>query len=109
MDVVVPRRFDVHLVGFDPAIGSEIKKTRPAVIVSPDEANRHLRTVVVVALTSAVRGYPTRIRLRFQGRDGEAALDQLRAVDKSRLGKRLGSVSSDVQQRLLAGLLEFFK
>lgn len=106
--MVGPRRFDVYLVALDPAAGSEIKKTRPGVIVSPDEVNGALNTVIVAPMTSVRHGYPTRVRLRFQGREGEAALDQLRAVDKRRLVKRLGAVSADTQRRLVATLLEFF-
>ena len=108
MDVVTPRRFEVYLVSFDPTLGAEIRKTRPAVIVSPDEANRHLRTVIVVPLTSASRGYPSRVAMRFQGRDGEAAIDQMRSIDRQRLVRRLGSIGSDAQRRLVEKLLEFF-
>jgi len=106
--VVTPRRFEVYLANFDPTLGAEIRKTRPAVIVSPDEANQHLRTVIVVPLTSASHAYPSRVPLRFQGRDGEAAIDQMRAIDKQRLVRRLGSISADAQRRLVERLLEFF-
>jgi mRNA interferase MazF len=108
VDLVTAKRFEVHLVAFDPTRGSEIRKTRPAVIVSPDEANDMLRTVVVAPMTSTMKDYPFRVRLRFQGRDGQAALDQIRAVDKSRLVRRLGSVSPGVADRIVATLLEFF-
>ena len=106
--MVTPRRFEVYLVSFDPTLGAEIRKTRPAVIVSPDEANQHLRTVIVVPLTSAARAYPSRVPLRFQGRDGEAAIDQMRAIDRQRLVRRLGSISADAQRHLVERLLEFF-
>ena len=106
--MVTPRRFEVYLANFDPTLGAEIRKTRPAVIVSPDEANQHLRTVIVVPLTSASHAYPSRVPLRFQGRDGEAAIDQMRAIDKQRLVRRLGSISADAQRRLVERLLEFF-
>ena len=106
--MVALRRFDVHLSAPDPTLGSEIRKTRPCVIVSPDEANESLNTVVIAPLTSTLRGYPTRVRLRFQGKNGEVAVDQVRAVDKRRLIKRLGTISEDAKTRLTATLLEFF-
>jgi mRNA interferase MazF len=106
--MVGPRRFEVHLVALDPTIGSEIKKTRPCVVVSPDEANDVLNTIVVAPLTSTLRNYPTRVRVRFQGKNGEIAVDQLRALDKRRLIRRLGKISPETQSRLTALLLEFF-
>lgn len=107
MDVVV-RRYEVHLVSLDPTVGSEMKKTRPCVVVSPDEANEALHTVVVAPLTTTLRNYPTRVRTRFQGKTGEIAIDQLRALDRRRLARRLGTISPDTQRRLTATLLEFF-
>jgi mRNA interferase MazF len=106
--MVNPRRFEVYLVALDPAVGSEIQKTRPCVVVSPDEANEALNTIVGAPLTSIIRSYPTRVRVRFQGRNGEVALDQLRALDKRRLVRRLGVISAETQRRLIAALLEFF-
>jgi mRNA interferase MazF len=108
MDMVTPRRFEVHLAALDPTIGSEIKKTRPCVVVSPDEANEALATVVVAPLTSTLRSYPTRVRVQFRGRNGEIAVDQLRALDQRRLVRKLGTISRDTQDRLTAKLLEFF-
>jgi mRNA interferase MazF len=108
MDMVKPRRFEVYLVALDPAVGSEIRKTRPCVVVSPDEANDALNTVVGAPMTSTIRNYPTRVRIRFQGRNGEIAIDQLRALDKRRLIKKVGVISADAQQRLAAALAEFF-
>jgi mRNA interferase MazF len=108
VDVVAPRRFEVYLVAFDPTVGAEIRKTRPVVIVSPDPANRHLRTVIVVPLTTASHGFPSRVPLRFQGRDGEAAIDQMRSLDKQRLVRRLGSIGPEAQRRLIERLLEYF-
>lgn len=105
MDMVTPRRFEVHLAA---TIGSEIKKTRPCVVVSPDEANEALATVVVAPLTSTLRSYPTRVRVQFRGRNGEIAVDQLRALDQRRLVRKLGTISRDTQDRLTAKLLEFF-
>lgn len=86
------RRFGVYLVALDPTVGSEIRKTRPCVIVSPDDMNRHVRTVIVAPMTTVSRGYPTRVRTRFRGKDGEIALDQIRAIDKARLVRRVGSL-----------------
>jgi mRNA interferase MazF len=95
-------------VALDPTIGVEIRKTRPCVIVSPDEMNRHVRTVIAAPLTSTLRTYPMRVRMRFQGRDGDVALDQLRAVDRSRLLKRVGAVSADTSHNIVDTLIEMF-
>ena len=103
-----PKRFEVYLASLDPTVGAEIRKTRPCVVISPDEANRHLQTVLVAPLTTTRRNYPSRVALRFQGRDGEAALDQMRAVDAGRLAKRLGAISSEAARRITATLLEYF-
>jgi mRNA interferase MazF len=86
------RRFDVVLVALDPTQGSEIGKTRPCVVVSPDEMNRHVRTVIVAPMTTARRDYPTRVDIVFQRKRGQVALDQIRTVDRSRLVRRLGRV-----------------
>jgi mRNA interferase MazF len=86
------RRGRVFLVRLDPTLGSEIKKTRPCVVVSPDELNEHLRTVIVAPMTTGGRAYPWRPRCRFQGRAGLVALDQLRTVDVERIVKSLGSL-----------------
>jgi len=102
------KRFDVHLVVLDPTLGSEIKKTRPCVIVSPDEMNRHIATVIVAPMTTRGRDYPTRVACKFQGKRGQIVLDQLRTVDKARLVKRLGRVSPAVSSALLATLAEMF-
>jgi mRNA interferase MazF len=102
------KRFEVYLVALDPTLGSEIQKTRPCVIVSPDESNRHLATVIVAPMTTKGRGYPTRIPCRFQGKRGQVVLDQLRTVDKTRLVKRLGTIGHGVQGHVLATLAEMF-
>jgi mRNA interferase MazF len=102
------KRFDVHLVALDPTLGSEIKKTRPCLIVSPDEMNRHIATVIVAPMTTRGRDYPTRVACRFQGKQGQIVLDQLRTVDKARLVKRLGRISPAVQREVLATLAEMF-
>ena len=102
------KRFDVYLVALDPTLGAEIKKTRPCVIVSPDEMNRQISTVIVAPMTSKGRAYPSRIVCRFQGKHGQVVLDQLRAVDKARLVKRLGRLGSTVCRELLVTLAEIF-
>lgn len=101
------KRFEVWLVNLDPTIGSEIKKTRPAIIVSPDELNAHLRTVVVVPLTQG-RPYGFRIATQVQGKKGVAAIDQIRTVDKQRLVKRLSKVSGKTATDILRALSEMF-
>ena len=83
---MVVKRFEVYLVNLDPTIGSEIKKTRPCLIVSPDEMNRHIATVIVAPMTTKSKNYPTRVSGKFQGKSGQVVLDQLRTVDKRRLG-----------------------
>jgi mRNA interferase MazF len=105
---MVMNRFDVYLVALDPTRGSEIRKTRPCVIVSPDESNRHLATVIVAPMTTKGQDYPTRVSCRFQGKHGQIVLDQLRTVDKVRLVKRLGRVAAPVRAALLATLAEMF-
>ena len=82
--------FDVYLVSLDPTVGSEIKKTRPDLIVSPDEMNRYVRTVIVTPMTTRGRNYPTRVPGTFQGKEGQIVLDQIRTVEKSWLAKKLG-------------------
>lgn len=105
---VVVKRFQVFLANLDPTIGSEIKKTRPCIVVSPDEINRHIRTVIVAPMTTKGTSYPTRVACRFQRKQGHIALDQLRAVDKARLVRRLGTVSRQTQDRVLSVLAEMF-
>jgi mRNA interferase MazF len=101
-------RGDVHLVRLDPTLGSEIQKTRPCLIVSPDELNAHLRTVIVAPMTTGGRAYPWRIRCRFRNRSGYVVLDQLRTVDRERLVKRLGALSTQTVTEVLGGLQELF-
>lgn len=101
-------RFDVFLVNLDPTVGSEIRKSRPCVIVSPDEMNRHVRTVVVAPLTTSSRPYPSRVQVRFAGKDGQVVIDQLRAVDKVRLAARLSALDAHEASAVLEVLKEFF-
>lgn len=105
---IVARRFEVHLVNLDPTLGSEIQKTRPCVVISPDEMNEHIATVIIAPMTTKGRAYPTRIACQFQGKAGQVVLDQLRTVDKVRLVKRLGRLSPTTQQAVLAALAEMF-
>ncbi|WP_409025035.1 type II toxin-antitoxin system PemK/MazF family toxin [Hymenobacter sp.] len=107
--VATPQRFEVWLVNLDPTQGSEINKTRPCVVISPDELNRYLRTVTVAALTGTARSYPSRVDCQFQGKVGQVALDHIRSVDKSRLVRRLGVLSAATAQEVCARLLELFQ
>ncbi len=101
-------RAAVYLVNLDPTIGSEIKKTRPCVVISPDEMNRHLRTVIVAPLTSRGRLYPTRVRCRFDGQDGLIVLDQIRTVDVTRLVKKMGRIEPTTMTTVLLALGRIF-
>lgn len=101
-------RGEVHLVRLDPTLGSEIKKTRPCLVVSPDELNQHLRTVIVAPMTTGGQAYPWRVPCRFQKRSGFVALDQLRTVDSERLVKRLGRLSVGTTTAVLDTLQEMF-
>jgi mRNA interferase MazF len=103
-----PRLNEVWLVSLDPAEGSEMQKTRPCLVVSPNEINLYLRTVIVAPMTSAERPYPTRVALTFQGRRGQVALDQLRAVDRKRLVRKLGRISSKTADTVSTVLVEMF-
>ncbi len=109
MDLVAyPQRSEVWLVSLEPTIGSEIKKTRPCVIVSPNETNKLLRTLIVAPLTSTIKNYPTRLSIVFQDRKSSVALDQIRTVDKSRLMKKLGNIPSRESQSIADILVEMF-
>ena len=99
------RRYDVHLVDLDPTRGREVRKTRPCVVVSPDEMNRHVRTAIIAPMTSARRDYPTRVDVTFRRRRGQVVLDQVRTVDSSRLVRHLGRVP-ERQARLIAETLQ---
>jgi mRNA interferase MazF len=105
---VVVNRFDVFLVNLDPTIGSEIKKTRPCVIVSPDEMNRYVATVIIAPMTTKGKTYPTRVVCQFQGKDGQIVLDQIRTIDKTRLVRKLGQINQDEQKAVLDTLAEMF-
>jgi len=102
------KRFEVYLVNLDPTQGKEIKKTRPCLIISPDEMNRFIATVIVAPLTTPGHDYPTRVSCEFQGKQGQIVLDQIRTVDKSRLLQKLGEINKDMQTDVLAVLSEIF-
>jgi mRNA interferase MazF len=101
-------RGDVYLVSLDPTLGSKVKKTRPCLVISPNEMNRHIKTVIVAPMTTKGRAYPSRIPCRFQGRDGQVVLDQLRTVNETRLVRSLGRISRKTMTRALALLQEMF-
>lgn len=102
------QRFEVFLVNLDPTIGHEIQKTRPCVVVSPNEMNRNIATVMIAPMTTKGRTYPTRVVCHFQGKEGQIVLDQLRTVDKTRLVKKIGEISRPEQRIVLATLAEMF-
>lgn len=105
---MVVKRFDVFLINLDPTVGVEIQKTRPCLVVSPDEMNRYINTVIVAPMTTRGRSYPTRVSCKFQGKQGEVVLDQLRAVDKARLVKKLGRIDAKTQSDVLTILGDMF-
>lgn len=104
--MVVSEQYDICLVSLDPSVGSEIKKARPCVILSPNEMNRHLNTVQVAAMTTNTRFYPWRIPITFQGKKGMIALDHIRSIDKGRILKKLSSLKSEARQKLKSVLYE---
>jgi mRNA interferase MazF len=105
---VVVKRFDVYLINLDPTVGSEIKKTRPCLIISPDEMNRYINTVIIAPMSTKGREYPTRVSCKFQGKQGQIVLDQIRTVDKARLVRKLGRIDSQTQTNVLSVLGEMF-
>ena len=105
---MVARRFEIYLVNLDPTVGSEIRKARPCLIISPDEMNRYIATVIVAPMTTKGRDYPTRVQCSFKGKEGQVVLDQLRTVDKSRLVQKLGKIDKQTQEEVLAILAEMF-
>ena len=104
----VAERFAVYLVRLDPTVGAEMRKTRPCVVLSPEVMHQHVFTVIIAPLTGTVTNFPTRVGSTFAGKRGEIALDQMRAVDHSRLGKRLGRVDSNTALALTEALAELF-
>lgn len=101
-------RFDILLVSLDPTQGAEIKKMRPCVIISPDEMNRHLKTLIIAPMTSTVRKYPTRVPITFDNKEGSIVLDQIRTIDKSRIIRKLGIVDNRTRSLILETLEKLF-
>jgi len=102
------KRFEIYLVNLDPTIGSEIKKTRPCLVISPDEMNHNIRTIIVAPLTTKGRQYPTRVACRFKGTKGQVVLDQICTIDKERLIKKLGCLNRRSTFKVLSVLVEMF-
>ena len=107
MDMV--KRFEIWNTALNPTVGSEVNKIRPCLIVSPDEANRYLHTVIIVPLTSTFKPYPTRIDCKFMGKNGQLAIDQIRIIDKSRLGKKLGKLDVETSEKACMALINTFR
>ena len=105
---MVVKRFEVHLVNLDSALGSEIRKTRPCLIISPDEMNDHIATIIVAPMTTKGRDYPTRVKCQFEGKKGQIVLDQIRTVDKTHLVKKLGKIKASTQKEVLVILMDMF-
>ena len=101
-------RFSIHLVSLDPTVGSEIQKTRPCIVVSPNSMNKGLNTVIIAPMTTKIRNYPFRPKIDFQGKSGQVALDQIRTIDKNRLIKELGIADTLVQENIISFLHEMF-
>lgn len=106
---IKPSRFEVFLVNLDPTKGSEIQKIRPCLIISPNEMNFHLSTVIIAPMTTKVRRYPTRVFVNFDNKEGQIALDQIRTIDQSRIVKKLGEIEKKTQELVIETLLEMFK
>jgi mRNA interferase MazF len=105
---MVVARFDVYLVNLDPTVGREIRKARPCLVVSPDEMNRFIATVIIAPMTTRGRDYPTRVACTFKGKHGQVVLDQVRTIDKMRLVKKLGRIGKETQAEVLSVLAEMF-
>jgi mRNA interferase MazF len=105
---MVVNRFDVYLINLDPTIGSEIQKTRPCLVISPDEMNRNIRTVIIAPMTSVQKDYPTRVTCTFRKKQGQIVLDQIRTVDKERLIKKLGTIDPKAQLDTISILQRLF-
>ena len=105
---MVVKRFDIFLVNLDPTIGSEIRKARPCLIISPDEMNNFIATVIIAPMTTKGRDYPTRVPCTFKRKSGQIVLDQIRTVDKIRLIKKLGTIDVDTQEKIFSTLAEMF-
>lgn len=105
---MVGKRYDVMLVNLDPTIGHEIKKTRPCLVISPDEMNKHIQTRIVAPMTTKSRMYPTRIACKFNNKLGQIVLDQIRTIDQKRMVKKLGQIDTKTQKKVSELLVEMF-
>ncbi len=105
---MVVNRFDVYLINLDPTVGAEIQKIRPCLIVSPDEMNRHILTVIIAPMTTAGKEYPTRVSCKLKQKKGQIVLDQIRTIDKTRLVKKLGSINPETQLEVISVLQRLF-
>ena len=103
---MVIQRFEVYLVALDPTIGIEIQKTRPCLIISPNEMNNHIATIIIAPMTTKGHDYPTRVNCKFEGKDGQIVLEQIRTVDKNRLVKKLGKIATETQKEVVSVLIE---
>lgn len=106
--VKVVKRFDIYLVSLDPTQGIEIKKTRPCLIISPNEMNSNIQTVIVAPMTTKGQDYPTRVPISFQGKKGQIVIDQIRTIDKSRLIQNLGEINQETKLKVISVLEEMF-
>ena len=106
---MVVNRFDIYLVSLDPTRGSEIKKTRPCVVISPDEMNHNIKTIIIAPMTSSSKKYPTRVPIEFQAKKGQIVLDQIRTVDKARLIKKIGRLKKNTFKKVATTLQEMFE
>jgi len=109
MAMVTFKRFDILLVSFDPSQGSEIKKTRPCVVISPDEMNKHIKTLIIAPMTSRIKDYPTHIPITFKEKEGRIILSQIRTIDQSRIIKKLGALNNKTASLVLDTLREMFR
>jgi len=105
---MVAKRFDVYLINLDPTIGCEIQKTRPCLIISPNEMNDHLSTVIIAPMSTKTHAYPSRVECEFEGKKGQVVLDQIRTVDRRRLVKHLGEINLSTQDKVLEILEKMF-
>jgi mRNA interferase MazF len=106
--VEAPQRYEIWLVAPEPSRGAGGREARPAVIVSPDEMNRHVEAVIIAPMTTAARAYPTRVPVRFEDKDGQIALEQIRTIDKARLVRRAGALPQPVARQVAGVLVELF-
>ncbi len=105
---MVIKRFEIYWVNLDPTVGREIRKTRPAVVISPNEVNNALGTILVAPVTSNKRNFPTRVSFELNENENYIALDQIRAVDKIRLGKKISVLNKEIAQTVCERLQELF-